>query len=358
MKYLIEFRTSDDVLNYLRLISPGKDIEPAFAIEMLGLNLVTLESDLNQTLKKMAIIFAERAFCNLSRHYIFFLQTIPVNLQHISSVLLGMSNPDPLKIMGILNITPDSFSDGNNYLHLMDSLNQARKMLSEGADIIDIGGESTRPGAELVDLDTELKRVIPVIQALKRDADSILSVDTYKAQVAEEAIQVGVNIINDISALRFDPEMVNVIKRHPDVKLVLMHMSGTPRTMQDNPEYDNVIEELLEFFEERIAYCIKEGISPERIIIDPGIGFGKRQQDNLNILRYLSAFHSLGCEVLLGTSRKSFINRIDISSPEQRLPGTLATTGIALYHKIQYIRIHDVKENIQYIKVSTAISRG
>ncbi|MBN2830086.1 MAG: dihydropteroate synthase [Candidatus Cloacimonetes bacterium] len=260
--------------------------------------------------------------------------------------------------MGILNITPDSFSDGNNFIHLMDALNQARLMLKEGADVIDIGGESTRPGAETVDLETELKRVIPVIQALRKDTDIPLSVDTYKSEVARKAIEAGANIINDISALRFDPEMINVLRDNPEIKVVLMHMYGTPKTMQENPKYDNVIEELLEFFEERITYCTNNGISRDRIIIDPGIGFGKRQQDNLNILRYLSSFHSFGCDVLLGASLKSFINRIDISTPENRLAGTLATTGLAIESKLQFVRVHNVKENFQYIKVYNAITRG
>ena len=152
--------------------------------------------------------------------------------------------------------------------------------------------------------------------------------------------------------------MINVLKEHPNVKVVLMHMNGIPKTMQKEPHYTNVIEDILEFFEERINYCIEHGISKDRIIIDPGIGFGKRHEDNLNILRYLSAFHSLGCKVLLGTSRKSFINRIVESKPSDRLAGTLATTSIAIDNKIDYIRIHDIKEHIQFIKTYNAIIRG
>jgi dihydropteroate synthase len=260
--------------------------------------------------------------------------------------------------MGILNVTPDSFSDGSYYLHLTDGLNHAKEMLDLGADIIDIGGESTRPGAENVDLETELKRVIQVIEALRKSTNKQISIDTYKAEVASKAINAGADIINDISALRFDPEMINVLKEHPSVKVVLMHMNGIPKTMQKEPHYTNVIEDILEFFEERINYCIEHGISKDRIIIDPGIGFGKRHEDNLNILRYLSAFHSLGCKVLLGTSRKSFINRIVESKPSDRLSGTLATTSIAIDNKIDYIRIHDIKEHIQFIKTYNAIIRG
>ncbi|MDP8233016.1 MAG: dihydropteroate synthase [Candidatus Zophobacter franzmannii] len=343
MNYLIRFKTVADVENYFNLMALSS-ASPKPLKSYLGLNYIKKS-------KCTEII-------NLSSGENKYQEILPDYLHPIAEKLLGLNSEHKLELMGILNVTPDSFSDGSYYLHLTDGLNHAKEMLDLGADIIDIGGESTRPGAENVDLETELKRVIQVIEALRKSASKQISIDTYKAEVASKAINAGADIVNDISALRFDPEMINVLKEHPNVKVVLMHMNGIPKTMQKEPHYTNVIEDILEFFEERINYCIEHGISKDRIIIDPGIGFGKRHEDNLNILRYLSAFHSLGCKVLLGTSRKSFINRIVESKPSDRLAGTLATTSIAIDNKIDYIRIHDIKEHIQFIKTYNAIIRG
>ncbi len=255
------------------------------------------------------------------------------------------------KIMGILNITPDSFSDGSKYLSPEKALEHALQMEKEGADIIDIGGESTRPGSEIVELQQELDRVIPVIENIRRHSDLPISVDTYKSQVAQAALEAGADIINDISALRFESKMLSVLKAYPHVPVILMHMLGTPQTMQQNPAYDDVIGEILDFFAERIDFCSSAGIDISRLIIDPGIGFGKRQEDNLQILQKLAEFRCLGVPVLLGASRKSFIGRIYESTPADRLEGSLAATACALEAGVQLIRVHDVQAHKRFMRV-------
>ena len=252
---------------------------------------------------------------------------------------------DSTKIMGILNVTPDSFSDGSKYLKTEDAVKRVLEMVEEGADIIDIGGESSRPGSKRVTYQEEYERVIPVIESIRKVSDIPISVDTYKADIARKAIEVGADIINDISALRFDEKMVDVLKENKDIPVILMHMKGTPEDMQKNPVYDDVVEEILEFFNDRINFCTKNGIEKERIIIDPGIGFGKRFEDNLEILKKLGEFRCFGLPVLLGASRKSFINSIYQSGPTQRLEGTLATTAKAFFAGIDIVRVHDVSQN-------------
>ncbi len=262
---------------------------------------------------------------------------------------------DSTKIMGILNVTPDSFSDGNQYFNIDKAVERVRTMINEGADIIDIGGESSRPGSQRISLDEEYKRVIPVIKEIRKFSDIPISVDTYKAGIAKDAIEAGANIINDISALRFDEAMTDVLKENKNVPVILMHMKGTPENMQKDPHYEDAIEEILEFFKERIDFCVNNGIEKDRIIIDPGIGFGKRQEDNLIVLKKLEEFKCFGVPVLLGASRKSFIGKIYDSSPTERLEGTLATTAKAHFANIEIVRVHDVAANKKLLQTLKAI---
>ncbi len=261
------------------------------------------------------------------------------------------------KIMGILNVTPDSFSDGNKYLNADKAVERALEMIVQGADIIDIGGESTRPGAKRISAEVELKRVIPIIKELRNNSDILISIDTTKAEVAKEALQAGASILNDVSALQFDADMIGVLQNFPEVPVVLMHMQGTPETMQDDPHYEDVIEEILNFFEERINYCEVNGISRKRIVIDPGIGFGKRQEDNLNILKKISEFKCLGVPIILGASRKSFIGNIYDSDMEGRLAGSLAATAFAFQNNIEIIRVHDVLQQSRFLNILKEIRK-
>ncbi len=261
------------------------------------------------------------------------------------------------KIMGILNVTPDSFSDGNQYLDASKAVKHALEMIVQGADIIDIGGESTRPGAMKVNAEAELERVIPIIKELRNNSDILISIDTTKAEVAKEALQAGASILNDVSALQFDADMIKVLQNFPEVPVVLMHMQGTPETMQDDPHYKDVIEEILNFFKERINYCEENGISRKRIVIDPGIGFGKRQEDNLNILKKISEFKCLGVPIILGASRKSFIANIYDSDIEGRLAGSLASTAFAFNNNIEIIRVHDVLQQSRFLNVLKEIRK-
>lgn len=280
-------------------------------------------------------------------------------MKHIlDSIVPGyISRQIPL-LMGILNVTPDSFSDGNEYLTPDHAIAHAMKMIEEGADIIDIGGESSRPGSLPVSVQIEIDRVLQVIIGIRKNSQVPISLDTTKSEVAEAGIKEGVNIINDISALRFDSKMVDVLLKYSNVAIVLMHMKGIPKNMQESPYYDNVMKEILAFFEERIQYCIKKGISRDRIIIDPGIGFGKRLGDNLKILRNLDQFKEFELPVLIGASRKGFINMIDTSPVHERLGGTLAITALSNIHNMQVIRVHDIQPNKQFLLVFNAINRG
>ncbi|MDD3049556.1 MAG: dihydropteroate synthase [Candidatus Cloacimonetes bacterium] len=302
----------------------------------------------------------------LNNYSIFGLQQIQFELKRLSEQLdtsipkkLTMTNSeltlDSTKIIGILNITPDSFSDGGNFETIENAVAHALKMKNDGAELIDIGGESTRPGAENVSSDEEIKRICPIINEIKSSIGIPVSVDTYKASTARKAVEAGADIINDISALRFDKKMIELLVEHENIPIILMHMLGNPKNMQINPTYIDVIKEILQFFSERIETCLKKGIKENRIIIDPGIGFGKRHEDNLKILNNLEAFRSLGFPVVLGASRKSFIGKIYPSSVSDRLAGTLATSALAFEKKIDFIRVHDVKENCRLLKTLMAI---
>jgi len=263
----------------------------------------------------------------------------------------------PTAIMGILNITPDSFSDGGKYVDPEMAVAHGVKLAGEGADIIDIGGESTRPGALRVSLEEEIERVVPVVRGLRRALSIPLSIDTYKAEVARRVLDEGVDVVNDISALRFDPAMVSLVASEK-VPVVLMHMQGMPRTMQVQPHYRNVLEEVKEFLRDRIASVVETGVSPEQIIIDPGIGFGKNLDHNLALLRGLPALGSLGRPLLVGPSRKTFLGKLLQIGPEDRLEGSLAAAVAAGLGGANMIRVHDVRETLRALQVVNALRFG
>ena len=277
--------------------------------------------------------------------------------EKFSSIELNGKNLDlsRTRIMGILNITPDSFSDGNIFFDTEIAIKRGLEMASEGADIIDIGGESTRPGAEGISAKEELRRVIPVIEGIRQKSDILISIDTQKAKVARSAINAGADIVNDISALLTDPEMVNVLKENEQIGLIMMHKQGTPQNMQNNPHYDDVIREVSDFLAERITFCNENDINSRRIIVDPGIGFGKRHEDNLMILQHLREFHCLDCVLLLAASRKSFIGRIYESEPSERNSGTLASSAIASQNGAHIVRVHEINNNRQLLATLAAI---
>ncbi len=260
-------------------------------------------------------------------------------------------------VMGILNVTPDSFYDGGKRLDPPRAIEHGLKLAEDGADIIDIGGESTRPGAPPVSAEEEIERVIPVIRGLRRSVALPLSIDTYKARVARAALEEGADLVNDISALRFDSEMVSLVAAEK-VPVVLMHMQGTPQTMQAHPAYRNVLEEVKEFLSSRIRVAVGAGVEPGKIIIDPGIGFGKNLDHNLTLLRGLSAFRSLACPLLVGASRKTFIGKILELGPEERLEGSLAAAVAAVMNGANILRVHDVKEAKRALRVADALRYG
>jgi len=257
--------------------------------------------------------------------------------------------------MGILNVTPDSFSDGNQFIGLSQAIERAKVMIAEGVDIIDVGGESTRPSALPVTVDEELQRVIPIVKEIRKYSTIPISIDTRKAEVAHQGILNGANIVNDVSALRHDQDMIKVLKTYPDSLIVLMHMQGQPNNMQDNPTYFDVLEEVYSFMKERIEFCKNEGIGKNRILIDPGIGFGKNLSHNLMIINNLIRFKDLDVPIVLGASRKSFISEIDKSEPDDRLGGSMAAASVAIDANVQILRVHDVKEHKQFVKVKRAI---
>jgi dihydropteroate synthase len=260
----------------------------------------------------------------------------------------------PTLIMGILNVTTDSFSDGGLFFDRGIAINHALEMEAAGADIIDIGGESTRPGAEPVLLEDELNRVIPVIEAIRSASDVCVSIDTYKADVAEKAIKAGANIVNDISGLQFDASMADVVKNN-NVPVVIMHIKGTPREMQKDPHYDDLMQEVVAYFQERVEFCHQHGIKKENIILDPGIGFGKRSQDNFELLRELKQIADLGYPVLSGPSRKSFIGLTLDLPVEERVEGTAAAVTASILNGAKIVRVHDVQEMKRVVTIADNI---
>jgi dihydropteroate synthase len=262
--------------------------------------------------------------------------------------------PRPL-IMGVLNVTPDSFADGGQFFDHAAALTQARALVAAGADILDIGGESTRPFADPVPLEEELRRVLPVIDAIAPEINIPISIDTYKASVAQAAIEAGATLINDISALRFDPDMAPLATEY-QAPLVLMHMQGTPRDMQRQPHYDDLLGEIRAFFQERLEFAASQGISADLLVLDPGLGFGKTGEHNLEILNHLDVFMGLGVPLLLGPSRKAFIGRITGQpAGEERDIGTLAALAISVLRGARIVRTHNVAYAQQFLAVLEAI---
>jgi dihydropteroate synthase len=283
--------------------------------------------------------------------------TKPEEIKRVISLAGGRQLPlsRPL-VMGVLNVTPDSFSDGGRYASADKAVVRALEMIREGADIIDIGGESSRPGATPIDAEEERHRVIPVIQRLAKETDACLSIDTYRASTAAAAIECGASIVNDISALRFDSDMAGVIAE-AKVPVVLMHMLGTPRDMQASPHYRDCVGEIGDFFDERLSSCRERGIDRSKIILDPGIGFGKRLLDNLEILTHLERFRRFGLPLMIGASRKSFIGMLSSSSeiPERRLGGSIAAAVAAVMNGADIVRVHDVAQTVEALKVTQAV---
>lgn len=272
--------------------------------------------------------------------------------------------------MGILNVTPDSFYDGGKYDNLESAINHARKMIDDGADIIDVGGESTRPGSNYVPAEEELRRIIPIIKELSRETDKPISVDTYKAVVADKAIKAGAQIVNDISGLQADNEMVRVVAAN-DAPVIIMHIKGQPHNFPKEPIYNDLISEIIQFFGKKIDFAVKSGIAEDKIIIDPGIGFGKTPVHNLMILKRLNELRCLNSPIMIGTSRKSFVSTVlklseparpyrsdrerGFSKDNSQLVGTLVTIVVAVIKGVNIVRVHDVKEAVQVTKMYSAI---
>jgi dihydropteroate synthase len=263
------------------------------------------------------------------------------------------------QLMAVLNITPDSFSDGGSFLEPDHAVDQARRLVDEGAAILDVGGESTRPGSDPVPLEEELRRVIPVIRRLRREfPEVVLSIDTYKAETARQAVVAGADIINDITALRGDPLMVKVVKE-TGAGVVIMHMQGTPKTMQVAPYYRDVVAEVASFLDERRASACAQGVAFDRIALDPGFGFGKRDQDNMRLIQRLDAIAALGSPTVVGISRKSTLARLS-GEPQlpfsERLWPTIATTCLLRLGGAQVLRVHDVRPNLEALRMTEAIA--
>ena len=257
------------------------------------------------------------------------------------------------RVMGIVNVTPDSFSDGGKYSSVDLAVEHALQLIAEGADILDIGGESTRPGADPVGLDEELRRVIPVIEALSKVTTVPLSIDTYKPEVMRAAIQAGADIVNDICALREDGALEIVANSNAGV--CLMHMQGIPQTMQINPQYNDVVAEVRQFLTDRVEACLAHGIARERIMLDPGFGFGKTTAHNVALIQHLDSFTALGFPLLVGLSRKSVLGRIAGGDEQQRLHAGLAASVISVMKGAKIVRVHDVKATMDALKVVAAV---
>jgi len=280
-------------------------------------------------------------------------EDIPKELQLAPGRQLTLTRP---LVMGILNCTPDSFSDGGLHATPEMAVEHALKMEEQGADIIDVGGESTRPGAQPVEEDEEMQRVIPVIQRLRDLTDITISIDTYKAKVADAALKAGADIVNDVSALRFDTNLMGVVIEHK-APIILMHMQGTPRDMQNDPHYEDCVTEICVFFERRIKLAVGHGVDRSKILLDPGLGFGKRVRDNLEILARFNEFTQFKVPVIVAASRKGFIGHVHSSDipAEERLGGSLAAAMMGIVGGASIVRAHDVKETVEALKVLQAV---
>jgi len=275
-----------------------------------------------------------------------------MNIKNFNDWLLSKEKQS--LIMGILNVTPDSFSDGGKYFEKNSAINYALEMIDNGADIIDIGGESTRPFSDPVSLEEEISRVIPVIEGIRKESDICISIDTTKSQVATAALNSGACIINDVSAMEVDPLMIGVAIKF-DCPLIIMHMKGTPKNMQDNPQYESLISDIKKYLLDRAEFIISKGINPKKIVIDPGIGFGKTVENNFEIINNLNHFTTMDFPVMLGASRKSFIG-ISLNLPEEdRLEGSLAANVIGLQNGAKIFRVHDVAETNKALVIANKI---
>ncbi|HJQ29335.1 MAG TPA: dihydropteroate synthase [Rubrobacter sp.] len=270
----------------------------------------------------------------------------------------GAIGPGPV-LVGILNVTPDSFSDGGDFFDPEPAAQHAAAMLDEGAAIIDVGGESTRPGSDPVPQEEEVRRVIPVIEGiLAVRPEAVISIDTYRAETATVALEAGARVVNDVSALRADPRMASVVAE-AGCPVVLMHMKGEPKTMQEEPFYEDVVREVREFLARRAEFALAAGVRPENVIVDPGIGFGKNLEHNLALLRDLDTIVDLGFPVLLGASRKGFIGTITgVEQASKRVFGTVATTVLAYQKGARYFRVHDVRANRDALAIAEAVLRA
>ena len=275
-----------------------------------------------------------------------------MNISELNNWLL--SEDKQSLIMGILNVTPDSFSDGGQFLNKNSAIGHALKMIEEGANIIDIGGESTKPFSSPVSLDEELSRVLPVIEDLRKETDVCISIDTTKSEVANQALEMGASIINDVSAMEFDKKMIDIALKF-DCPIVLMHMKGIPKNMQENPHYSSLISEIITYLNARIDFVLSKGIDRKKIIIDPGIGFGKSVENNFEIINNLNQFVDLGYPVMLGASRKSFIG-ITLDVPEdKRVEGSLAANIIGFQKGVSVFRVHDVDQTRKALTITKKI---
>ena len=275
-----------------------------------------------------------------------------MNIRNFNDWLLSIEKQS--LIMGILNVTPDSFSDGGKYLEKNNAINHALAMIDNGADIIDVGGESTRPFSDPVSLDEEISRVIPVIEGIRKESDVCISIDTTKSEVATAALNSGASLINDVSAMEVDPLMIDVALKF-DCPIIIMHMKGTPKNMQDNPQYESLISDIKDYLQERVNFIVSKGVNSKKIVIDPGIGFGKTVENNFEIINNLNHFTKMGLPVMLGASRKSFIG-ISLDLPEEdRLEGSLAANIIGLQNGAKIFRVHDVAETNKAFVIANKI---
>ena len=275
-----------------------------------------------------------------------------MNIRNFNDWLLSIEKQS--LIMGILNVTPDSFSDGGKYLEKNNAINHALAMIDNGADIIDVGGESTRPFSDPVSLDEEISRVIPVIEGIRKESDVCISIDTTKSEVATAALDSGASLINDVSAMEVDPLMIDVALKF-DCPIIIMHMKGTPKNMQDNPQYESLISDIKDYLQERVDFIVSKGVNSKKIVIDPGIGFGKTVENNFEIINNLNHFTKMGLPVMLGASRKSFIG-ISLDLPEEdRLEGSLAANIIGLQNGAKIFRVHDVAETNKAFVIANKI---
>ena len=271
----------------------------------------------------------------------------------MSNKITNLLNQQRPLVMGILNTTPDSFSDGGQFNIASQALSHARKMIVEGADIIDVGGESTRPGAEPVSVDDELQRVIPVIEAIRKESDVAISIDTSKVEVMQAAVNAGANMVNDVNALR--AEIAVDVCAKLNVPVCLMHMQGEPRVMQNSPQYKNVVDDIKVFFQQRIDDCMQAGIQKDHIILDPGFGFGKALAHNLSLLKHLDEFLTMQLPLLIGISRKSMLGAVLNAEVDERLFGSVASAVLAHNKGAQIFRVHDIKPTVDGLKISQAM---